>query len=92
MIIVNSVYLKNNPHCLIKVLKSKWLWQLNSDHNLLNQKISNIVRNDLLNDPDDFPLENLVPKNLAYEAMNVYSQLESLADVSSIGLSEDFDL
>ena len=92
MIIVNSVYLKNNPHCLIKVLKSKWLWQLNSDHNQLNQNISNIVRNDLLNDPDDFPLENLVPKSLAYEAMNVYSQLESLADVSSVGLSEDFDL
>ena len=33
-----------------------------------------------------------MPKSLAYEAMNVYSQLESLADVSSVGLSEDFDL
>ena len=91
MIIVNSVYLKSDPHCLIKVLQSKWLWQINSDRNLLNQNISDVVRNDLLNDPDNILLENLVPKNFASEANNVYSQLESLADVSSVGLSEHFD-
>ena len=91
MIIVNSVYLKSDPHCLIKVLQSKWLWHLNSDHNLLNQNICNVVRHDLLNDPDDILLENLVPKHFASEAMNVYRQLESLADVSRVGLSENFD-